>query len=48
MTEDRQILAKPDAKTAQLAIFVQQLAELVKRREKLTGKPCFLRGTILN
>jgi hypothetical protein len=27
MTEDRQILAKPDAKTAKLAIVVQQLAE---------------------
>lgn len=48
MTEDRQILAKPDAKTAQLAIVVQQLAEVVKRREQKTGKPCFLRGGVLH
>jgi hypothetical protein len=48
MTEDRQILAKPDAKTAQLAIVVQQLAEIVKRKEKQTGKPCFLQGGILH
>jgi hypothetical protein len=48
MTEDRQILAKPDAKTAQLAIVVQQLAEVVKRREQKTGKPCFLQGGVLH
>ena len=48
MTEDRQILAKPDAQTAKLAIVVQQIAELVKRREQQTGKPCFLRGGTLH
>ncbi len=48
MTEDRQILAKLDAKTAQLAIVVQQLAEVVKRREQKTGKPCFLQGGVLH
>ena len=48
MTEDRQILARPDAQTAQLAIVVQQLVEVVKRREQKTGKPCFLRGGILH
>jgi len=48
MTSDREILARPDEKTAKLAIFVQQLAEVVRRREHKTGKPCFLRGGILH
>ena len=48
MTEDRQILAKPDEQTAKLAIVVQQLVEVVRRREQKTGKPCFLRGGILH
>ncbi len=48
MTEDRQILARPDEKTAKLAIVVQQLVEVVRRREQKTGKPCFLRGGILH
>ena len=48
MTEDRQILAKPDEQTAKLAIVVQQLVEVVRRREQKTGKPCFLKGGILH
>ena len=48
MTEDRQILAKPDEQTAKLAIVVQQLVEVVRRREQQSGKPCFLRGGILH
>ena len=48
MTEDRQILARPDEKTAKLAIVVQQLVEVIKRREQASGKPCFLRGGILH
>ena len=48
MTEDRQILAKPDEKTAKLAIVVQQLVEVVRRREQKTGKPCFLKGGTLH
>ena len=48
MTSDREILARPDEKTAKLAIVVQQLAEVVRRREHKTGKPCFLRGGILH
>jgi hypothetical protein len=48
MTADREILARPDEKTAKLAIVVQQLVEVVRRREQKTGKPCFLRGGILH
>ena len=48
MTEDRQILAMPDEQTAKLAIVVQQLVEVVRRREQASGKPCFLRGGILH
>ena len=48
MTEDRQILARPDEQTAKLAIVVQQLVEVVRRREQKSGKPCFLRGGILH
>ncbi len=48
MTEDRQILARPDEQTAKLAIVVQQLVEVVRRREQQTGKPCFLKGGILH
>ena len=48
MTADREILARPDEKTAKLAIVVQQLVEAVRRREQKTGKPCFLRGGILH
>ncbi len=48
MTEDRQILARPDEQTAKLAIVVQQLVEVVRRREQQSGKPCFLRGGILH
>ena len=48
MTEDRQILARPDEQTAKLAIVVQQLVEVVRRREHKTGKPCFLQGGILH
>ncbi|MBL9040983.1 MAG: EndoU domain-containing protein [Myxococcales bacterium] len=48
MTTDREILARPDEKTAKLAIVVQQLVEVVRRREQKTGKPCFLRGGILH
>ena len=48
MTDDRQILAKPDEQTAKLAIVVQQLVEVVRRREQKSGKPCFLKGGILH
>jgi hypothetical protein len=48
MTADREILARPDEKTARLAMVVQQLVEVVRRREQKTGKPCFLRGGILH
>ena len=48
MTADREILARPDEKTAKLAIVVQQLVEVVRRREQKSGKPCFLRGGILH
>ncbi|MFO0621025.1 MAG: EndoU domain-containing protein [Polyangia bacterium] len=48
MTADREILARPDEKTAKLAMVVQQLVEVVRRREQKTGKPCFLRGGILH
>jgi len=48
LTEAREILGRPDEKTAQLAIVVQQLVEVVKRKEQKTGKPCFLRGGILH
>ena len=48
MTEDRQILARPDEQTAKLALVVQQLVEVVRRREQQSGKPCFLRGGILH
>ena len=48
MTEDRQILAKPDEQTAKLAIVVQQLVEVVRHREQKSGKPCFLKGGILH
>ncbi len=48
MTADREILARPDEKAAKLAIVVQQLVEVVRRREQKTGKPCFLRGGILH
>jgi hypothetical protein len=48
MTADRDILSRPDAKTAKLAMVVQQLVEVVRRREQKTGKPCFLRGGILH
>ena len=48
MTAEREILARPDEKTAKLAIVVQQLVEVVRRREQKSGKPCFLRGGILH
>ncbi|MBL9042742.1 MAG: EndoU domain-containing protein [Myxococcales bacterium] len=48
MTADREILARPDEKTAKLAMVVQQLVEVVRRREQKSGKPCFLRGGILH
>ena len=48
MTAEREILARPDEKTARLAMVVQQLVEVVRRREQKTGKPCFLRGGILH
>ena len=48
LTEAREILGRPDEKTAQLAIVVQQFVEVVKRREQKTGKQCFLRGGILH
>ena len=48
MTVEREILARPDEKTAKLAMVVQQLVEVVRRREQKSGKPCFLRGGILH
>jgi hypothetical protein len=48
MTAEREILARPDEKTAKLAIVVQQLVEVVRWREQKSGKPCFLRGGILH
>ena len=40
--QDASLSAQP------LSLGVQQLAELVKRKEQKTGKPCFLRGGILH